>query len=54
MEGTSLLKMSLRYPNCVLGNGLMTLEGKKCPHMDSLPSEKGNVPSSALPAVILL
>ena len=52
MEGTTLLKMSLRYPSCVLDHGLMSLEGKKCPHTDSLPSEKGDVPSSALPAVV--
>lgn len=32
----------------------MSLEGRKCPHPDVLPSQKGKIPSSALPAVVLL
>lgn len=47
-------KMSLSYSNCALDRSLMCLEGKKFPHTDTLLSQKGKIPSSALPAVVLL
>lgn len=39
-----------RYPKGALAYRLLSLQGKKCPQTDSLPSQKGKIPSSALPA----